>query len=42
MTDFNVVQEFKNKFPTSRVGTKKFEKFNQKLILYLILVMIVN
>lgn len=32
MSDFNVVQEFKKKFPKSRLGTKKFENFNKKAV----------
>tara|TARA_R110002126_G_scaffold291104_1_gene450429 strand:- start:155 stop:3589 length:3435 start_codon:yes stop_codon:yes gene_type:complete len=32
MTDFNVVKEFKKAFPGSRLGTKKFEKYNQKVV----------
>ena len=32
MSDFNVVQEFKKKFPKSRLGTKKFEQYNKKVV----------
>ena len=32
MTDFDIVANFKNQFPNSRLGTKKFEKYNQKVV----------
>ena len=32
MSDFNVVQEFKKQFPKSRLGTKKFENYNKKVV----------
>ena len=32
MADFNVVESFKKKFPKSRLGTKKFEQYNKKVV----------
>jgi len=32
MSDFNVVSEFKKKFPKSRLTTKKFANFNKKVV----------
>ena len=32
MSDFNVVNEFKKKFPKSRLNTKKFENFNKQVV----------
>jgi len=32
MSDFNVVSSFKEKFPKSRLNTKKFKKYNQKVV----------
>ena len=32
MADFNVVESFKQKFPNSRLGTKKFENYNKQVV----------
>lgn len=32
MGDFNVVESFKQKFPNSRLNTKKFENYNKKVV----------
>ena len=32
MSDFNVVSSFKERFPNSRLGTKKFENYNKKVV----------
>ena len=32
MGDYNVVNSFKNLYPTSAINTRKFEKFNNKAV----------